>query len=68
LGASKSQVYEIYDKDGDATFSEPVCWDIFMDLMVSKVLGGSIAIIIVVVNLILKMIIVELCIWVGEAT
>ena len=36
--------------------------------MISKVLGGSIAIIIVVVNYILKRIIVELCEWVGEDT
>ena len=36
--------------------------------MISKVLGGSIAIIIVVVNLLLKMIIVSLSVWVGEET
>jgi hypothetical protein len=36
--------------------------------MISKVLGGSIAIIIVVVNLLLKMVIVSLSVWVGEET
>jgi hypothetical protein len=58
----------MYDKDGETTFSEPVCWEIFKDLMISKVLGGSIAIIIVSVNIILKKIIVVLCEWVGEDT
>jgi hypothetical protein len=68
FGAWKTQVYEMYDKDGETTFSEPVCWEIFKDLMISKVLGGSIAIIIVSVNIILKKIIVVLCEWVGEDT
>ena len=68
MKAGKGQVYELYDKDGETTFSEPVCWDIFMDQMKAKILGGSIALIIVVVNIILKLIIVALCFWVGEET
>lgn len=68
LGVSRSAVYEQYDKDGETTFSEPICWDIFKDKLKAKVLGGSIAFIIVTVNIVLKLIIVHLCIWVGEET
>jgi hypothetical protein len=39
-----------------------------MDQLLAKVLGGSIALIIVVVNTVLKLIIVALCYWVGEET
>lgn len=50
------------------TVSEPMCKTYFADVIYSKILGQSIAFIIIAVNLILKNTIISLITWVGEDT
>jgi len=49
-------------------FEEAICEQLFSDIFWSKVLGQSIAFIIIAVNLILKAVIIQLCFWIGEDT
>jgi hypothetical protein len=61
-------VYELTDSSGEVTFSEPICKQYSKDILMSKVLGQSIAFIIIGVNVILKLVIINLVIWIGEDT
>jgi hypothetical protein len=67
-GADKKEVYEQKDRDGNVIFSEAICLEYFNDIIWSKIIGQSIAFIIIGVNIILKMIIINLVYWVGEDT
>lgn len=66
-GVKKDQVYE-KTKNSEVIFSEPICKQYANDLLWSKILGQSIAFIIIAVNLILKAVIIQLCFWIGEDT
>ena len=66
-GVKKDFVYE-KTKDKEVIFSEPICKQYSDDLLWSKILGQSIAFIIIAVNLILKAVIIQLCFWIGEDT
>ena len=68
LGIPKSQIYDGWDKNRKLIFQEPICSYYAKDLLISKILGTSIAFIIVTVNVILRTIIVTLCLWIGEDT
>jgi hypothetical protein len=66
-GVKKDNVYEKL-KDQQTVFSSPICKQYADDLLWSKILGQSIAFIIIAVNLILKAVIIQLCFWIGEDT
>jgi len=66
-GVKKDHVYEKV-KNSEVVFSEPICKQYANDLLWSKILGQSIAFIIIAVNLILKAVIIQLCFWIGEDT
>jgi len=49
-------------------FDEPICLQYSNDILYSKIIGQSIAFIIIGVNVILKFIIIGLVEWIGEDT
>ena len=67
-GVNKKFVYEQTNTAGDTTFSEPICQTYTNDILKSKIIGQSIAFIIVAVNIVLKLTSIKLCEWVGEET
>jgi hypothetical protein len=65
---SKKTVYELIDKDGTVEYSGPICLQYSNDVLLSKVIGQSIAFIIIAVNVILKLASIKLVEWVGIPT
>ena len=61
-------VYSLVGSSGKEVYAGPICQQYFGDIILSKVMGQSIAFIIVAVNVILKLIIVRLVIWIGDDT
>ena len=62
------KLYHLYDSDNNIIFEQPICKEFFKDKLWSMILGQSISFIIIGVNVILKIIIIELVCWVGEDT
>lgn len=67
-GEKKNQLYTQKDRDGNVIYQEAICLQYFNDIIWSKIIGQSIAFIIIGVNVILKLIIINLVYWVGEDT
>ena len=62
------QEYYQYDGNDNVIFEEAICQQYFKDKLWSAILGQSIAFIIIGVNVVLKMIIIQLVMWIGEDT
>ena len=68
LGKSKSEKYRLVGVGGQVMYEQPVCLEYANDMLYSKLIGQSIAFIIVAINVVLKLVIIELIKWVGEDT
>jgi hypothetical protein len=60
--------YKLLGMRGNVIYDGPICQQYFSDILMSKVMGQSIAFIIIAVNIILKIVIIQLVIWIGEDT
>ena len=67
-GMPKNQIYEQKDRDDNVVYSGPICEEYYNDIIWSKIIGQSIAFIIIAVNVALKTLIINLVYWVGEDT
>ena len=67
-GMPKNQIYEQKDHEDNVVYSGPICEQYYNDIIWSKIIGQSIAFIIIAVNVALKMLIINLVYWVGEDT
>ena len=65
---SKNANYELRNADGKVVFSEPICQIYQGDLFKSKLLGLSITLIIIFINMMLRKAILALVKWIGEDT
>lgn len=64
-GKSKNEVYSL---GTNSKYEQPICLEYSNDMLKSKLIGQSIAFIIVGINVVLKIVIIELIRWVGEDT
>ena len=60
--------YKLLGMRGNVIYDGPICQQYFSDILMSKLMGQSIAFIIIAVNIILKIVIIQLVIWIGEDT
>lgn len=67
-GQSDSEEYTLTDKKGNDVFTAPICEEYFINIKKSKILGQSIAFIVVFINIILKLTVKGLVNFIGEAT
>lgn len=67
-GVSKEEIYEQKNLAGDVVYSGPICNQYFDNIIWSKIIGQSIAFIIIAVNVALKLLIINLVYWIGEDT
>jgi hypothetical protein len=67
-GHSSSEVYSFTDVKSSETFSEPICRNFFIDMLIAKVFGQSISIVVILINVILKYTIMYMVLWIGEET
>ena len=67
-GMPKNHIYEQKDHEDNVVYSGPICEQYYNDIIWSKIIGQSIAFIIIAVNVALKMLIINLVYWVGEDT
>lgn len=68
-GKSVNEEYTVYNKQtGDEVFSGPICKAYFGDILKSKILGQSIAFIVVFMNVIIKQTVRYLVTYIGEET
>lgn len=67
-GHSSSEVYSSTDVKTGETFSEPICRNFFIDMLIAKIFGQSISFIVIAINVILKYTIMYLVLWIGEET
>ena len=67
-GHSSSEVYSSTDIKSGETFSEPICRNFFIDMLLAKIFGQSISFIVIAINVILKYTIMYMVIWIGEET
>ena len=68
VGKSKNEMYSLVGVGGQVMYEQPVCLEYSNDMLNSKLIGQSIAFIIVGINVVLKIVIIELIRWVGEDT
>ena len=67
-GHWSSEVYSYTDVKSGEEFSEPLCRNFFIDLLIAKIFGQSISFIVIAINVILKYTIMYMVIWIGEET
>lgn len=65
---SSSEVYTLTNNNDEEVFSGPICSQYFTDILVSKILGQSVAFIVVFMNIILKFTIMYMVFFIGEET
>lgn len=68
LRVSKREFYEKKNEKGEVLYKEQICLQYTNDKLASKILGLGITGIVVAVNVILKLVVIELVAFIGEDT